>query len=449
MSITPLAEGSPTPAPRGIREWAARGIARLRGPTLLLTGANLVSQLISMICGIVVARWLGTVGRGQVGLVQAYDETSTNILALGTPEAAAYLAKERVETEARVLGAALKLSLISLPLTAALGWAIATYAFAGYPPGLQLTAWVAVGLTPFANAFLGACRMLLVARGQIRSLVPLSVLSLSARLGALLALVALGLFTATTAALTFVVTGWLGNYLGWRALKVRPQRGAPIRPLLAYGIRSMPASIASMTNSRLDQLLVAPLLSTAALGIYAVAVGVNVVPLAAGVALAQASYHKIVGTGRDAITSGGQVIRRSGVAIAGCSALSAIGIFLLLEPLYGAAFHDSVAVALILVPGAAATGLFMVVWSTGNAIGDPALAGKAEVGGLLITAIGLPLLLPRLGVNGAALVSTFASIARLIIGLWLLRRHGLVIGPRRRTPRDPESGSSNRPEDLT
>lgn len=416
---------------------------------MLLTGANIGSQIISMICGIVVARWLGAVGRGEVALVQAYDDASTNILAIGTPEASAYLAKERVATEAKVLGAALKVTLVSLPLTAALGWVIATYAFSGYPTGIQLTVWMAVGLTPLSNAFLGACRMLLIARGQIRSVVPLNLLSLSARLGVLLVLIALGWFTATTAAITFVVTSWLGNYLGWRALKVRPQRGGPIRPLLAYGIRSMPASIASMANTRLDQILIAPILSTAALGVYAVAVGVNVLPLAVGVAVAQASYHKIVGTGHDANTRGGEVIRRAVLVIAGCSVVSAIGIALLLEPVYGSAFHDSVAVALILVPGAAATGLFMVVWSTASAIGDPALAGKAEVGGLVITVVGLLLLLPPLGVNGAALVSTCSSISRLIIGLWLLRRHGLTIGPRRRALSGPEGASSNSLADST
>lgn len=449
MPVTPLAESSSAPARRGMRKRADRGLARLRGPTMLLTAANLGSQVISMICGIIVARWLGAAGRGQLALVQAYDETSTNVLSVGTPEASAYLAKERVATEAKVLGAALKVSMVSLPLTAALGWVVATFAFAGYPTGIQLTAWMAVGLTPLSNTFLSACRMLLIARGQIRSVVPLNLLSLSARLGVLLLLIAFDLFTATSAAITFVVTGWLGNYLGWRALRVRPQGGGPIRPLIAFGLRSMPASFASMANSRLDQLLIAPILSTAALGVYAVAVGVNVLPLAVGVAVAQASYHKVVGTGHDTIARAAEVIRRAALAMAGCAVVSAIGIVLLLEPVYGAEFRDSVAVALILLPGVAASGLFMVVWSTGNAIGDPGLAGKAEVSGLVVTVTGLLLLLPPLGVNGAALVSTCSSIFRLIIGLWLLRRHGLTIGSRRGALRSPGGGASNSMEEST
>ena len=42
-----------------------------------------------------------------------------------------------------------------------------------------------------------------------------------------------------------------------------------------------------------------------------------------------------------------------------CAVVSAVGIFLLLEPVYGPEFRASVLPALILVPGSAATGLFL------------------------------------------------------------------------------------------
>ena len=80
-----------------------------------------------------------------------------------------------------------------------------------------------------------------------------------------------------------------------------------------------------------------------------------------------------------------------------------------------------------LVPGSASTGLFLVVWSTGNAIGDPSLAGKSQLAGLVVTVIGLPLLLPHLGVPGAALVSTVSYAVRLLVSLRLLRRHGVTM----------------------
>jgi O-antigen/teichoic acid export membrane protein len=402
-----------------------------RRPAVLLTASNVASQMVSFLGGLILARSLGPVGRGQVGLVQAYDETSTNVLSIGTPEATAYLTKEHIDTEARALGAALKVSLFSLPITALLGWLVATLAFADYPVGVQAAAWMAIGMTPLTNAYFSCCRMLLVSRGQIRSLAPLQMVSIVTRLVAMLVLLAIGAFTPTTAAFTFVLTGWIGNIVAWRVVKVRAQFGASVRPLLAYGIKTVPASLASMANTRLDQLLVAPLLSSAALGIYSVAIGVNVAPVAVGVAIAQAGYHTVLGTKGNSV-GGAQVLRRAALAMVGCAVISAVGIFLLLEPVYGPEFRASVLPALILVPGSAATGLFLVVWSTCNAIGDPGAAGKAQVAGLIVTVVGLPFMLPWLGVPGAALVSTTAYTVRLITGLWLLNRHGVRLRLRRR-----------------
>ena len=425
MTAAPGADAAATTTEPVERQGAWRALVARR-PSLVLTVANVSSQAVSFINGLIVARQLGTVGRGEVGLVQAYDEVSTDMLSLGTSDATAYLAKEHVDTEARILGAALKISLVSTPITAVIGWLVAHFLFADYPKGVQLAAWTAIGMTPLTNAYWSACRMLLVSRGQIHSLAPLSMLSMLARLGSMVVLIATGHFNASTCAFAFVFTGWLGNFLGWRAVKVRHQWGGPVRPMLVYGIKTVPASLASMANSRLDQLLVAPLLSASALGIYSVAIGVNVIPVAAGIAIAQAGYHTVIGTKGDSV-GGGRVLRRAAIAMAAISVVSAIGIALLLEPVYGPAFHDSVIPALILVPGSAFTGVFLVAWSTGNAIGDPALAAKAQLAGLVVTVIGLPLLLPHLGVPGAALVSTGSYAVRLLVSLWLLRRHGVTM----------------------
>jgi len=396
----------------------------------MLTMANVGSQAFSFLSGLVIARGLGTVGRGQVSLVQAYDDVSTNLFSIGTPESAAYLVKEKATSEARALGAALKISLVSLPIAVFVGWVVARFAFDEFPIGLQIVAWSAIGMTPLANTYLSTCRMLLVARGDVRALVPLQIVPMASRLVIMLILVALGVFTATTAAITVVACGWFSNLLGWRALGVSPRGGGRVRPMLAYGIKTVPASLASMANTRLDQLLVAPILSTAALGIYAVAIGVNVLPIAVAVAVAQAGYHKVTGT-PDRSEGGDRLLRKATVIIGATSLASAVGIALLLEPIYGEAFHDAVIPALILVPGSAATGLFLVVWSTGNAIGDPALAAKAQVAGLVVTVALLPLILPALEVNGAALVSTLSYGVRLAVGLWLLRRRGVHLRLRR------------------
>lgn len=395
----------------------------LRKPTLQLTIANVGSQALSMLSGLLIARHLGAAGRGNVSLVQVYDETSTNAFSLGTPAATGYLAKERPLTEARILGAALTISVVSLPVTAIIGWIIATFVFHDAPIGIHLIVWAAVSLSPVVNSYPMACRMILVARGQVKALVPLQVSQMAIRVGAIVALIAAGSFTPTTAAVAVVTSGWLGGAIALQMVKVRPERGGPIREMVVFGIKTVPASLASMANTRLDQMLIAPVISASALGVYAVAVGATILPLSVGVAIALAGFHTVKGT--NGFAGATPLLRKAFIVILGCGIVNAVGIILLLKPIYGHEFRDAVVPALILMPGAMATALFMVVGPIGNAIGAPSLASWGQVVGLAVTVVGLPLLLPVMGINGAALVSSVAYIIRLAVGAWLLHRRGI------------------------
>ncbi len=403
-----------------------RGRRALLRPTVQLTAANVGAQVLSMLSGLLVARQLGAIGRGQVSLVQVYDETSTNASSLGVPTATGYFAKERPSSEAQVLGAALTISAFSLPVTALLGWLIATFVFADAPVGIQLIVWAAVGLSPLANSYPMACRMVLVARGQTSSLVPLQILQMALRVCAMLLLILVDQFTPTTAAIAMVASGWLASFVAWRMVDVPPARGGPVREMLAFGLKTVPAALASMANTRLDQMLVAPLISASALGVYSVAVGATILPVSVGVAIALAGFHTVKGSaGFDGAAA---LVRKACFVIPICGAVNALGILFLLEPIYGADFGGSVVPALILIPGATATALFMVVAPVGHAIGAPSLASWSQGVALAVTVAGLPVLLPVLGINGAAIVSSVAYSVRLAVGVWLLHRRGVSFG---------------------
>ena len=200
--VTPGTDGCPptaTGAATRAARFARRGRRALLRPTVQLTAANIGAQALSMLSGLLIARQLGAIGRGQVSLVQVYDEASTNAASLGTPTATGYFAKERPSSEAAILGAALTISAFSLPITALLGWIVATFIFADAPVGIQLIVWCAIGLTPLANSFPMACRMLFAARGEISSLVPLQIAQMVLRVAAMLALIAVGAPSLPTA----------------------------------------------------------------------------------------------------------------------------------------------------------------------------------------------------------------------------------------------------------
>src|SRR5205814_4681381 len=100
----------------------------------------------------------------------------------------------------------------------------------------------------------------------------------------------------TTIALIAMVAGRLAThaYAWWRAKtpKIR-SGGAKIKPLLSYGIRAMPGSLSDLANNRLDQLLIVPFVGLRQLGFYAVAVGINFIPVQLGNAMASGTFARV------------------------------------------------------------------------------------------------------------------------------------------------------------
>ena len=81
--------------------------------------------------------------------------------------------------------------------------------------------------------------------------------------------------------------------LAWRRVGERAGPPAPLRPLLGYGLRSLPGTLSNLATNRLDQVLIAPMLGTRALGLYAVAVGITFVPVQVGAGLAFAAFRRV------------------------------------------------------------------------------------------------------------------------------------------------------------
>ena len=83
-----------------------------------------------------------------------------------------------------------------------------------------------------------------------------------------------------------------------------------------------------------------------------------------------------------------------------------IGLFIKFA--YGSAFFEAVPVARILVLAAAVAGLSGILGNGAKGIGKPLVLMYAEIGGLIVTAAGLPLLLPKFGIFGAGITSLLA-----------------------------------------
>jgi len=89
---------------------------------------------------------------------------------------------------------------------------------------------------------------------------------------------------------------------------------------------------------------------------------------------------------------------------------------------FGSDFAGASTVCRILLPGMIAVGLNHVLYGAANAMGRPALPSAAELTGLAVTAVGLVIFVPQYGYLAAAVVSTLAYLASLVVMLRLSAR---------------------------
>jgi O-antigen/teichoic acid export membrane protein len=179
--------------------------------------------------------------------------------------------------------------------------------------------------------------------------------------------------------------------------------------LIHYGYRTQATNLANFFNQRIDQLLLSLIVPPKQLGYYAVAVtlstSVTIFSQAAGIVTFSkgASQHS-----DDARITIGRSFRVSLL----CLVLGCVLIYIVAPPLigfvFGSAFGGSISACRILLPGSLMLGLNQVLYNGASALGKPGLPSIAEGFGMLVTALGLYLLLPRYGYIGAAIVSSIA-----------------------------------------
>lgn len=386
--------------------------------------------------GFVLARTLGPTGRGDVAIVATYDDASTTGLALGVPPAVGHAASratpgERSQVESQLLGASLGMSMIVAPVAAIAAWAIFEFALGDTSRTIRLLVAAAIVGTPIFNTVPSAGRMILVTRGQLRRVAGIVVTQAVIRLGLYLALAVFGALTAVSAACALLFSGWGISLATLLIVGVKPTGGGSIGELLRFGIQTVPGSFATLTNSRLDQILIVPFLSTTELGIYAVAVGIAFIPVNVGGTLGLSAFREAAADTSDRIITTFR-LRQAAQILALTVLVSAVAAYFLIVPVYGEEFSGSVGPALLLIVASGFSGLSSVLVQIGFACGKPSFGSWGSSAGLVITLGGLPIALPTLGVTGAAVVSLGAYSMTALVLFVLTRRAGLVLVSDRR-----------------
>jgi O-antigen/teichoic acid export membrane protein len=178
-----------------------------------------------------------------------------------------------------------------------------------------------------------------------------------------------------------------------------------------FGVRAWVGGLSRFLNFRVDQILMAYLATSVALGIYAVAVNVSEVLLYLPGAVATALVPYIAGAEPGhRVHQTLRVFRATGLLTLGMLAAAAVAGPILIPLVFGEPFRDSVVPFLLLLPGAVG---FTAMRVFSGALVASSFPGRSSLGPAVALATGILfdlVLIPPFGANGAAAAASAAFL---------------------------------------
>lgn len=404
----------------------------LRKSAFITLGTQVCIQSIGLVTGILVARFLGPEGRGELAAVIVWVSLIAYLGNLGLPAACTYAAARDPGRVRAFIGNGFIAMLMQWPLLVVAGLLVLHQALSGQTDLTQrlavayLCVYIPLNLLAlYANATQQGLGHY-AGFNAVRLCVPLSYL---AGLGALVWLdrftvagvLAANLFS--NFATLLLALGLLLPYA--RATTGRRWIDLPaLKQDLRYGLSAHLGMLQPFTGLQLDVLMLTLLLPAHDLGLYMAALAGAGLIRAQGVALGMIAMPEV------ARLSGHRDQLRIIARFAGYTALlGGATTFVLVcwaQPLvavvYGSAFEGAVGALQLLALGALAASLNRVLADGLRGMGRPLGSTVAELASLAVGVPAILVLAPSGGAQGAALAAALASVAALAVTLWLLLR---------------------------
>jgi O-antigen/teichoic acid export membrane protein len=405
--------------------------ARLRWIRAANTFSSAVAQtLVSRVAmfvlnfgmGVAVARFLGPVGRGEIGAVNLWPLVACGVLTLGIPTALRYEIRRRPDgRRSEMFSAALLLGLGLGVLAAGIGYFVLPYWLVRYSPAIISFARLMILFAP-QIMLLYVVQGFLEARGDFAGASRIAYVPQTMTLAALIGLHGLHALTPFSAALCYAVPPailTIGLLYGLRAsIRIPRTFVASGRTLLRYGLRAYGLDVLLTLSGQIDQALVVGLLSATSFGLYVVAINITrTVLLLSGslnaVLFPRASsleQHDAIGV----VNRAGRLIFASTAAL---GILLAIALPILIPLAYGKAYAQDGALVRVLTAEAVLTATTSTFLQAFMSTGRPGIVTILQTLGIATTVPLMLFLIPRFGINGAAYALLISTALRLCLVL--------------------------------
>ena len=367
----------------------------------------------SVVAGIIVARWLGAEGVGQLAVINVAVATVVQIGSLGLPSANTYFI---AQDPRRLRAAAVNSVIVALTFGGLLG--IGLSLLAELRPGwfgfisADLIRVASVSIPAQLITLIGLNILLAVGRIPAFNLLDLAGQSF-VLLNALVALIVLGrglttlVILNTAAALLVCVVVAVLIWMAARKLARSQWRGdtSLLAQMIRYGLKFHVTILAGAIIFRADLLVVNYFRGPDEAGVYSIATQFGMLLMLLPGVIATLLFPRVAAEqdARGEITA---LVTRYTAFITFFCCLAAVPFSLVLPVIYGAEFTNASRLLLILVPGVYLVGLESVLVQHFNALGLPRIIPVYWVVVLIVNIVLVFALVPRLGAQGAALAST-------------------------------------------
>jgi O-antigen/teichoic acid export membrane protein len=387
----------------------------------ITVGTSILIQLITIAGGVILARALGSEGRGTLALAMLWPSLVAAVGILGVSDAVVYRASREGTRPSAALSTALLLALPQGLLLCAAGWLVIRIALNSKPTVAASAEFYLLYiplnlLGVYAIAFLQG-RMAMSSFNWFRASVHvfytalLALLWFSHQIDVWTALAASLVSNALTVALCIAFLLREGQV----GLRVNV---GELRSLISLGLKLNLGNIAGVFASRVDIVMLSFVVTAAVVGDYVVATAVGALPLIVPSGVSLVLYPLF---SRNTIDRASRAFARF-MLIAILMTLAAVPIVIFISPLvvnvfFGKAFNSAIVIAQILGIASLLRGMNTMLSSVLRGLGAPIRASGGDILALIVTTIAL---LPGIrlaqadGAAAAVLIGTACGLAWLI-----------------------------------
>ncbi|MEV0155925.1 oligosaccharide flippase family protein [Micromonospora sp. NPDC050686] len=435
MTEVPTAAEVRTSEPEHPPVAAAVDRTGLRTRLLRTTTFNLAAAAANVLSGVVIARALGPTDRGAYAAIIAWFGVVLIVGELGQTAATTFFVA-RDPDRARDYVATCRTVMVVAGLAGlALGWLVAPWLAQGQD-GTVVTGYRLM-FTVCMVSFIGAGYVFGLQASHIGRwnvvrlyqpvafLIVVVPLAAVGRLTLINALIALSATMTTQAVLAYLLARRM-MLAGGRF------RGRLVGRMARFGLSHLASTVPGVVAVRLDQLVLSVAVAPAVLGNYAIATSLTAMAQPVAAALGAVAFP-LLASRKLSPRLATRLHRRSILASLVAAGLLlvplAVGAPWFIPAIFGDAFRSAVPLVALLLPAGLCLAGTAVCGDVLRGYGRPLAVARTQVAAAAVNIALLAVLVPRLGVAGAALAASAA--AALALGLMLLQLRGLTSGRKR------------------